>query len=141
MPSSDKKTSERRAIFAELKSEYLYICIPFILLISVKLHDGTWREIILSPDWSLVSCIIFGQITSKVSQAVASSSSKTSTSHFGWYTAKRFLLVVLALTCYFGMLTKPSLELGAIQLLTFITASYLHFSDGVTTKLLSKKNQ
>lgn len=48
---------EKKAIFAELKTEYLYILIPFILLISVKLYISDWREIILSAEWSLASCI------------------------------------------------------------------------------------
>lgn len=129
---------ERKAIFADLKSEYLFIAIPFMLLIGVKLYIGTWQEIILSPDWSLASCLIFGQITSKVSKAVASTSAKTSEQHYGWYSAKRFLFVVIAIALYFGMLSKPSMTLGYIQIFIFILASVLHFADGYTTRILQK---
>ncbi|EDT8170335.1 hypothetical protein CQL41_004510, partial [Salmonella enterica subsp. enterica serovar Oranienburg] len=57
---------------------------------------------------------------------------------FGWYTAKCFLLVVISIAAYFGMLAKPTMSLGYIQIIIFITASYFHFKDGFTTKLLQK---
>lgn len=129
---------EKDAIYAELKSEYIYIAIPFMLLISAKLYYSTWEEIILSPDWSLASCIIFGQITAKVSRAVANTKIKTSQEHFGLYTAKRFFFVVLSLALYFFMLTKPTIELGFAQTLLFLAASFFHFSDGFTTKLVQR---
>lgn len=129
---------ERKATFAELKAEYLFIAIPFLLLIAVKLYIATWQEIILSPEWSLAACLIFGQITSKVSKAVAAASAKTSEQHFGWYTAKRFLLVVISIATYFGMLAKPTIELGYVQIVIFFLASFFHFKDGFTTKLLQK---
>lgn len=130
---------ERKSTFAELKAEYLFIAIPFLLLISVKLYISTWQEIIMSPDWSLAACLIFGQITSKVSKAVASSQAKTSEQYYGWYTAKRFLLVVISIAAYFGMLAKPTMFLGYTQIFIFIIASYFHFKDGFTTKLLLKR--
>ena len=74
MGLSKLNDQQRKATFAELKAEYLFIVIPFLLLISVKLYIATWEEIILAPEWSLAACLIFGQITSKVSKAVASSS-------------------------------------------------------------------
>lgn len=129
---------ERKTTYAELKTEYLYILIPFMLLVSVKLYLSSWQEIIISPDWSLASCLIFGQITSKVSKAIARTKCNTSEEHFGWYTAKRFLLVLVSAASYFGMLSKPTFELGVFQLFIFVLASYFHFKDGFTTKLLQK---
>jgi hypothetical protein len=131
-------SQERKATFAELKAEYLYIAIPFLLLIAVKLYIATWQEIILAPEWSLAACLIFGQITSKVSKAVASVNTKTSEQHFGWYTAKRFLLVVISIAIYFGMLAMPTIELGYLQIIIFFLASFFHFKDGFATKLLQK---
>ena len=136
--SSTLSSKERKATFADLKAEYLFIAIPFFLLISVKLYIATWQEIILSPEWSLAACLIFGQITSKVSKAVASAKAKTSEQYFGWYTAKRFLLVVISVAVYFGMLAKPTMFLGYTQIFIFILASSFHFKDGFTTKLLQK---
>lgn len=129
---------EKNAIYAELKSEYIYIAIPFMLLIGAKLYYSTWQEVLLSPDWSLASSIIFGQITSKVSRAIANTELKTSQEHFGLYTAKRFFFIVLSLSFYFFMLTKPVIGLGYAQVLLFFVASFFHFSDGFTTKLVQK---
>lgn len=131
---------ERKSTYAELKTEYLYVLIPFMLLIAVKLYISSWQGIIMSPDWSLASCLIFGQITSKVSKAIARTKCNTSEEYFGWYTAKRFLLVLVSAAFYFGMLSKPTFELGVCQLFIFILASYFHFKDGFTTKLLQQNS-
>lgn len=130
--------NQRKAIYADLKTEFLYIAIPFCLLIGVKSYMGDWRDIFMVADWALASCIIFGQITSKVSKAVANSKLTTSQEHFGLYTAKRFFLVVLAAAVYFGMLAFPSMELGIFQIVLFFVASYFHFSDGFATAIMQK---
>lgn len=132
--SSKLSLRERKAVFAELKAEYLFIVIPFLLLIAVKLYIATWQDIIMSPEWSLAACLIFGQITSKVSKAVASAKDKTSEQYFGWYTAKRFLWVVISTSAYFGMLAKPVMSLGVAQVCIFFIASYFHFKDGFAAK-------
>jgi hypothetical protein len=137
--NSTLSIKDRKAIFANLKTEYIYYVIPFALLISVRTYLGEWEAIILSADWSLASCIMFGQITTKVSKAVADTKAKASQEHFGLYTAKRFFLVVASIAMYFGMLTQPSMVLGALQILLFVTASILHFSDGYATSLLQRK--
>jgi len=136
--NSTLSSKDRKAIFANLKTEYIYYVIPFFLLICVRTYLGEWETIVLSADWSLASCIMFGQITTKVSKAVASTKAKTSQEHFGLYTAKRFFLVVASVAFYFGMLTQPSMLLGYFQIALFVIASILHFTDGYTTSLLQK---
>lgn len=131
----------RKAIHTELKTEYLFIAIPFLLLIGVKLYIGTWQEIVLSPEWSLASCIIFGQIIAKVSMGVSRTELKTNEQSFGWYTAKRVLMVIIAIAFYFGMLAKPTMLLGGLQIALFLVASRLHFVDGNVIKLLQLTRQ
>lgn len=138
--NSTLNDQEKRAIFAELKTELLYIIIPFILLIGVKLYIATWQEIVLAPEWSLAACLIFGQITAKVSKSIATSKAQTNGEQIGWYTTKRFLLAVISIATYFGMLAKPTLGLGYFQLLIFLMAIYFHFTDGFVTKMLMKSN-
>lgn len=134
--SSKLSLRERKAVFADLKAEYLFIVIPFLLLITVKLYIATWQDIIMSPEWSLAACLVFGQITSKVSKAVASAKAKTSEQYFGWYTAKRFFWVVISISAYFGMLANPVMSLGIAQVFIFFIASYFHFKDGFAARLL-----
>lgn len=131
---------EKKATFADLKAEYLYIFLPFIVLIFVKVYTATWQEIILSPEWALATCIIFGQTTFKISKAIAYYKTKTNDRSFGWYTAKRFSFVFIAMTVYFGMLFKPTIELGWCQIVIFIFASIFHFKDGFTAALLQKNS-
>lgn len=131
--------AEKSAIFAELKTDYLYIALPFFVLVLIKLFTGTWRDIFLSPDWSLAACLIFGQSTSKVSRSVVAVKIKIVERQFGWYVAKRFFLVVVSLLFYFGMTAKPCLELGIFQIFIFFLASFFHFKDGFSSLLLSRE--
>jgi hypothetical protein len=132
------RRKERKAIYADLKAEYLYVLIPFVLLVAVKLYVGSWKDIVLSADWSLISCIVFGQVTFKVSKAVAKTNRKTSEQHYGLYTAKRFFFVVVSAAFYFGMISKPSLSLGFAQFGLFLLATFFHFSDGFTVYALQR---
>lgn len=136
--NSKRIQRQRKEVLSELKTEYLYYILPFVLLILVKLTFNTWEEIVLSPEWSLASCLIFGQITSKVSKAISMSKYKTKTQAFGWYTAKRFFLVVVSTFLYISMLVKPSLILGASQIALFSLATYFHFKDGIATDYIKK---
>lgn len=131
--------SEKKAILAELKAAYIYIITPFILLVFVKVYNSTYIDIILTSDWSLASCIIFGQITANISKSVSSVKITTHESNFSYYTAKRFLCVVISLMLYFAILLKPQLYLGVLQILVFLFASFLHFRDGFTNYLLQKR--
>lgn len=60
--------------------------------------------------------------------------------NFGWYSAKRFLFVIISMIMYFGMLTKPSLELGWAQIFLFAFASFFHFKDGYAAKLIRSQS-
>ena len=121
---------ERSAVYSDLKAEYIYVLIPFALLVAVKLYTGSWQDIVLSADWSLISCVLFGQLTFKMSKAVAKARRKTNEQYFGYYTAKRFCLIIVSAAFYFGMISKPTLFLGYSQLGLFLVAGYFHFSDG-----------
>ena len=127
---------EKKSVFAELKTEYLFIAIPFVFLVVLKLNHGVWTDVVMSPEWSIASCLIFGQITSKVSKAVVQCSGLTNEDQFGWCAAKRFFWVVASVGTYCFMLTSPSLELGFFQLALFFLASFFHFKDGFATKIL-----
>lgn len=123
----------------ELKAEYLYMLIPFGFLIGIKgFREGQWENILLSADWSLVACIILGQITARVTTKIASSQVQANQSGLSWYQAKRFTLVMLCLGVYCFMLVEPSLVLGSSQIVLFAAASWLHFKDGLLVKGMLK---
>lgn len=129
---------DKKALLSDLKAEYIYIITPLVILVLVKLSATNWMGIFLSADWSLVSCVVFGQVTSKISKAVAYTALNKNHEAFGYYTAKRFFWVVISIVVYYTMLTNPSIIMGGAQVILFILASIFHFTDGVTTAMLQK---
>lgn len=133
--NSALSAKERKAMLSELWSEYVFIVTPFVFLVAIKLYAYSWQEIIMSPDWSLVSCIVFGQITVRMARA-AIKHRATDDRQLGRYSSKRFFLVAISLLFYFGMVAKPSLNLGFGQIGLFALASFFHFKDGLTARIL-----
>lgn len=129
---------DRKAILAELMSEYLFIVIPFTMLVLIKLYSSTWQEVVLSADWSLGSCIIFGQVAVRMTRAAIKHRS-TDDRFLGWYASKRFFMVAVSLLFYFGMIAQPTLKLGLAQFVLFGLASYFHFKDGVAARVLEER--
>ncbi|MFJ4256594.1 hypothetical protein ACIP01_06505 [Pseudomonas monteilii] len=128
----------RSSMWAELFSEYIFIFTPFVFLVAIKLYAYCWREILLAPDWSLVSCIIFGQIAVRMSRSAIKHRSADD-AQFGLYSANRFFLVAVSLLMYFGMVAKPTIYLGWAQLGLFLLASYFHFKDGLASRILEAR--
>lgn len=127
---------ERKAIFAELSSEYIFIITPFIFLIAIKTYNSEYEKILTAPDWSLVSCIIFGQSAVRL-QRSAVKYRDTDDRQLGWYSSKRFFLASIPMLFYFGMTSEtPSTYLGLGQIALFAIASAFHFKDGIASRLL-----
>lgn len=123
-----------------LKTECLFIIIPFFLLIAVKGYNREWMSILLAPEWSLASSIIVGQLLASMTSGTASSKFNAGSEAVGWYVAKRLFLIILTLTCYFGMLSKPTWYLGVTQLCVFFFTIWLHFRDGMVAKKIEHIN-
>ncbi|MBD8148451.1 hypothetical protein IFT37_04955 [Pseudomonas fluorescens] len=128
-------SKKRNTMWAELFSEYIFIVTPFVFLVAIKLYTSSWEDILLAPDWSLVSCIIFGQIAVRMSRSAIKYRTADDT-QFGLYSAKRFFLVAMSLLFYFGMVAQPTIYLGWGQLVLFLMASYFHFKDGLAARIL-----
>lgn len=132
-------TADKITFISDLKAEYLYICVPFVILILVKIYFGPLCDIVYSSDWSLAASIILGQNAAKISRSISKTKQRVNDSNFSWYSSKRFLLVIVALFFYFGMIFKPNIYIACSQILMFLFASWLHFSDGFTIKMLEKE--
>lgn len=131
--------NQKTAIIANLKASYIYVLIPFTILICVKgFYEQSWEAILLAADWSLASCILFGQVSANLSKAVALHKGKVQPEVFSYYIARRFFGIVVALITYVFMLIEPNLILGSFQVLLFIWASIRSFTDGVTTEILTQ---
>ncbi|HCR1887728.1 TPA: hypothetical protein ONC26_004154 [Enterobacter roggenkampii] len=90
-------TLQKKGYVSDLKAEYLYICVPFLILILVKIYFGPIRDIIYSSDWSLAASIILGQNAAKISRSISQIKQKINDGNFSWYSAKRFIFVIVAL--------------------------------------------
>lgn len=122
-------------MLADLRSEYMFIVTPFVVLAAIKLYANSWTDIVLAPDWSLVSCIVFGQISVRVSRSAINHPS-TDDRQFSWYASKRIFMVIMSLLFYFGMVAKPTLYLGFAQIGLFALAGFFHFKDGLAARIL-----
>lgn len=108
-------------------------------MILVKLYFGPPKDILYSSDWSLAASILLGQNATKVARVISKIKDTVNGSSFSWYSAKRFLFVVIALFFYFGMIFKPNDYLACSQMFIFVMASCLHFKDGFAVKMLEKR--
>lgn len=139
--SLTKEQEQKKDIMYDLKSEYLYILIPFVILLFVKAYNKEWAQIPLVPDWSLVSCIIFGQMSARITKSITVSSLIVNHARLGFYLATRFFMVIMSAMFYFLMLTNPSMILGWCQIILFLIAGFYFFRDGYTAqKAIDKGN-
>lgn len=120
-----------------LMASYLFILLPFSILILVKSIDLKWFDIILASDWSIASFIIFGQSLTSLSSALVASPNNKKKEGWEWYVAKLFITgIAPSMVLYIYMLKQPSVFLGILQLLMFVYASYRYFIDGLACKKL-----
>ncbi|HBR1356263.1 TPA: hypothetical protein PCH61_002077 [Klebsiella pneumoniae] len=121
-----------------LMASYLFILLPFSILILVKLIDKKWLDIILASDWSIASFIIFGQSLTSLSSALVANSGNKKREGWEWYVAKLFITgIAPSMVLYIYMLKQPSTFLGILQILMFVYASYRYFIDGLASKRLA----
>ncbi|MDA8480483.1 hypothetical protein NNO04_17435, partial [Citrobacter sp. Awk 4] len=80
-------TIEKKSFVSDLKAEYLYICVPFVILILVKVYFGPLQDIIYSSDWSLAASIVLGQNAAKISRSISKVKQRVNDSNFSWYSA------------------------------------------------------
>lgn len=120
-----------------LMASYLFILLPFSILILVKSIDLKWFDIILASDWSIASFIIFGQSLTSLSSALVASPNNKKKEGWEWYVAKLFITgIAPSMVLYIYMLKQPSVFLGIFQILMFVYASYRYFIDGLACKKL-----
>lgn len=121
-----------------LTASYLFILLPFSILILVKSIDMKWLDIILASDWSIASFIIFGQSLTSLSSALVASPNNKKKEGWEWYVAKLFITgIAPSMVLYIYMLKQPSVFLGILQILMFLYASYRYFIDGLACKKLA----
>ncbi|MEQ3528691.1 hypothetical protein [Pseudoalteromonas sp. XMcav11-Q] len=114
-----------------LIASYLFVILPFIILVVVKLAQGQPNSLLLLSDWSIASSIIYGQLIVKLTTSLASTDKNKK---LPGITFNITLLICLGLAInivvYVLMLVTPSQGIGILQLILFFFASIAHFIYG-----------
>lgn len=114
-----------------LWASYLFVLLPFVILVMVKFAQEQSSQLLLLSDWSIASSIIYGQLIVKVTTALAATNKDKK---MPGITFNITLLVCFGLAInivvYVLMLVMPSQNIGIIQLILFIIASAFHFIYG-----------
>ena len=94
-----------KKIKIEKQGQVLFICSYLNEELRARL------DIIYTSDWSLAASIILGQNAAKISRSISQVKQKINDSNFSWYSAKRFIFVIVALfnPVFFA---SPVLEIG-----------------------------
>ncbi len=133
-----KKHKPQGAILT-LMASYLFVLLPFIILVIVKLAEDKSSELLLLSDWSIASSIIYGQLIVKLTTAL---SATNKSKKMPGITFNITLLVCLGLAInivvYVLMLVMPSQNIGIIQLALFTIASIFHFIYGSAVYYINK---
>ncbi len=105
------------------------------MTLSSLIFKNDWTQIVISSDWSLTACLMFGQQAAKVIVSLSRLRSINDAS-VELYVAKRVSLVVFSVLMYSFLQVKPSLTLGFFQIAWFVFASWFFFKDGIASLLI-----
>lgn len=123
-----------------LMASYLFVVLPFVILVIVKFAQNQTSDLLLLSDWSIASSIICGQLIVKLATALAATSKSKK---MPGITFNITLLVCLGLAInivvYVLMLIMPSQSIGIIQLTLFCIASVFHFIYGAAAYHINKE--
>ena len=120
-----------------LLSEYLFILVPFVVIVIVRSYNGSLQTLFEAPDWSFAASILWGQTIVKL---VAGGSSGTVV----W---QRMTLIISAIFV-FGLIPSlvtltimlisesPPIYHVYLQLILFVLASLVYFLVGSVGQIL-----
>ncbi|OBU45726.1 hypothetical protein AYY26_15290 [Photobacterium phosphoreum] len=117
---------------------YIFIVIPFFVMITVRLLIGDWQNIIMTSDWSIASAMIYSTCMFNVWNSTKGLTINDLS--LKWFMVKALTLVSINIAIYCVMLLKPSFTAGIIQILIFFFATVAHFKYGRAVYRLSNKS-
>lgn len=129
-----------QGVTMSLIASYIFVLLPFVILVIVKFAQNQSHELLLLSDWSIASSIIYGQLIVKLTTALAAT---RKSKKMPGITFNITLLVCFGLAInivvYVLMLIMPSQNIGIIQLILFVIASVLHFIYGAVIYHINKE--
>ncbi|KJF83156.1 hypothetical protein C0W92_00060 [Photobacterium angustum] len=116
--------------FKSVAISYIFIIIPFILLIMVKVLTGKYYDLLLTGDWSIASAMIYSSSIINVRSATRKYNGKLNQVGLDWFMAVTSLMSAISVTIYVIALMQPSKWVGVLQIVLFIAASFAHMKYG-----------
>ena len=116
--------------FKAVATSYLFIAIPFILLILVKVLTGKFEDLLLTGDWSIASAMIYSSSIFNVQSAARKYQGNLNEVGLDWFMGVMSVMSAVSVTIYVVVMIQPSYLLGGIQIFLFILASIAHMKYG-----------
>ncbi|MEI7062880.1 hypothetical protein [Dickeya chrysanthemi] len=106
-------------------ADALFVLLPFLLLVVVKVMKGISEEIIMMPDYSLAISIMYGQLLSKTLY-VNENSKKYD--NFQLFQVMIFVISMIAIVSYTGfqLITNVPKYIYILQFILFIVALVIY---------------
>ncbi|PKH04761.1 hypothetical protein CXF93_21335 [Moritella sp. Urea-trap-13] len=120
-------------------TSYVFIAIPFLVMITIRLLTGDWRNIVMASDWSIASAMIYSSCMFNVWNSTRGVNINDTS--LKWFMSKSLALVCINIAVYSVILLRPSLTAGFIQIVIFLIATISHFKYGRAAYRLNNRNE
>ncbi|MDE8754603.1 hypothetical protein MJO48_05200 [Dickeya fangzhongdai] len=106
-------------------ADALFVLLPFLLLVVVKIMKGISEEIIMMPDYSLAISIMYGQLLSKTLYV---NENRRKNDNFQLFQVIIFVISMIAIVFYTGfqLITNVPKYIYILQFILFIIALVIY---------------
>ena len=106
-------------------ADALFVLLPFLLLVVVKIMKGISEEIIMMPDYSLAISIMYGQLLSKTLYV---NENRRKHDNFQLFQVVIFVISMIAIVSYTGfqLITNVPKYIYILQLILFIISLVIY---------------
>ncbi len=128
----------RKPNFTEAITESIFVLLPFIVLLVIKLMQDDVKNIIFSSDFSLAISILYGQLLAKTSTIPDHNKNVES---FRLYQVIVFCVSIISIVMYAGfqIIRTVPVYVYYIQVLVFIVGVFIYIPIYTLMKDMSKE--
>ncbi|PLC55981.1 hypothetical protein [Photobacterium carnosum] len=118
---------------------YLFIAIPFIVMIAIRILTDDWYNVLVTSDWSIASAMIYSTCMFNILNSTRGLNVNGVT--LNWFIVKSLVGISLNIAIYCVIIMKPNIVAGIAQVILFALASRTHFKYGLAAYRLDKKEK
>lgn len=132
-------TVKSKSYFLSLIADYIFIILPFVILLIVRSAQDVTDTFYMLSDWGIASSIIYGQLVVQLATALAKTNKTKKAPAITLYlTVLVAFGLVVNIVLYILMLVIPNEALGVAQVISFIGATICHFIFGSSIKIIEQ---